>query len=262
MVKRAQDFILKLSGIYGAKTDSSKHRVYDRSSILLSERVWHLSICVVISSQRPLVRINQQARHHTVIDAKHTSTSLCPSLNPHFPALRFSIKVAMKKQDSSTRVKAAVIFSIAFSICVFDAFHLNGPLGTYLPSFFSQCAPSDFGNFPLAFKESSGYFRDIRELDWKMLKERVNITPPCKLDCGPEEPHKWYQNNWEPAFTCLHERRIGRWGDGGKWVCDPHRITLKKAADPCLVYSVGSNNDFSFEEAVPNDISMDCEIHT
>ena len=67
-------------------------------------------------------------------------------------------------------------------------------------------------------------------------------------------------NHWEPVFTCQHERRVGRWGDGGKWVCDPHRITKNKQS--CLVYSVGSENDFSFEEGVWLDVSPECEIHT
>lgn len=64
---------------------------------------------------------------------------------------------------------------------------------------------------------------------------------------------------YEPDFVCQHERRIGRLGDGGKWVCDPHRIAVQ---DECLVYSVGSHNDFSFEEAVIRDIGQHCEIHT
>jgi hypothetical protein len=71
-------------------------------------------------------------------------------------------------------------------------------------------------------------------------------------------PQAWFQNNWEPSFTCLHERRIGGNGDGPKWVCDPHRID----PDNCLVYSFGSNNEFSFEEAILRDISAKCEIHT
>jgi hypothetical protein len=48
-------------------------------------------------------------------------------------------------------------------------------------------------------------------------------------------------------------------GDGGKWICDPHR--LANASD-CLVYSVGSNGDFSFEKAVKAAIGQHCEIHT
>lgn len=117
-------------------------------------------------------------------------------------------------------------------------------------------------DFVRAYEESNGFFTDIRESDWNRLKERLRATPECALKCQPEAAEIWYQNNWEPGFTCQHERRIGRWGDGGKWVCDPHRITSKHGSQSCLVYSVGSNNDFSFEEAILKDISPDCEIHT
>jgi hypothetical protein len=68
----------------------------------------------------------------------------------------------------------------------------------------------------------------------------------------------FFLTNWEPNFHCSHARRIGEMGDGGKWVCDVFR--LKNRSD-CLIYSVGSDGDFSFElymkEALPN-----CEIHT
>lgn len=46
--------------------------------------------------------------------------------------------------------------------------------------------------------------------------------------------------------------------DGGKWVCDPYLISRKST---CLVYSVGSEGDASFEAAVLKEISPDCEIH-
>ena len=42
-------------------------------------------------------------------------------------------------------------------------------------------------------------------------------------------------------------------------MCDPFRISEKES---CLVYSIGSNNNFMFEEAVLEEISPDCEIHT
>ena len=59
--------------------------------------------------------------------------------------------------------------------------------------------------------------------------------------------------------------RIGTFplGDGPKWVCDPHRIAVSaNTTKGCLVYSIGSNNDFSFETAVHDHISEKCEIHT
>ena len=68
----------------------------------------------------------------------------------------------------------------------------------------------------------------------------------------------FFLSNWEPNFHCSHARRIGRMGDGGKWLCDLFR--LSKGQD-CLIYSAGSNGDFSFEidmkKAMPH-----CEIHT
>ena len=46
-------------------------------------------------------------------------------------------------------------------------------------------------------------------------------------------------------------------------MCNPHRITTKSdAGSGCLDYSIGSNNDFSFEEGIPHDILPDCEIYT
>eukprot|EP00438_Fugacium_kawagutii_P000012 Skav224856 [mRNA] locus=scaffold322:137844:138605:+ [translate_table: standard] len=74
---------------------------------------------------------------------------------------------------------------------------------------------------------------------------------------------RWWYHNFDPNFNCDFARRLGRYGDGGKWVCDPHRLTLKALFGPgCLVYSVGSNGDISFETAVHRSISPLCEIHT
>ncbi|CAL6326074.1 unnamed protein product [Bathycoccus prasinos] len=54
-----------------------------------------------------------------------------------------------------------------------------------------------------------------------------------------------------------HEDRIGNQGEGGKWMCNIDALRDKK---DCLIYSIGSNNDFSWEEGVkaraPN-----CVIH-
>lgn len=68
----------------------------------------------------------------------------------------------------------------------------------------------------------------------------------------------FFLSNWAPNFHCSHARRIGNMGDGGKWICDLFRL---KDHPHCLIYSVGSNGDFSFEihlkKAMPR-----CEIHT
>ena len=75
---------------------------------------------------------------------------------------------------------------------------------------------------------------------------------------GAAQPSSdWYQENAEPSYTCIHEERVGPKGEGGKWICNPARL---RHTSECLVYSVGSMNDFRFEEAIL-EISEDCEIH-
>mgnify|MGYP006092434823 FL=1 len=145
------------------------------------------------------------------------------------------------------------------------------------------------GHADAARAASGGFFDDVDDYVWAMFQQRhaeqmVKQTERYGGKGGfSERPGRvWYQNNWEPSFTCQHERRVGRMGDGGKWICDPHRIRRRveselaqrtkataaaaAAALPpprgCLVYSVGSDNDFSFEESVRSEISPACEVHT
>lgn len=127
------------------------------------------------------------------------------------------------------------------------------------------------GGCQLAMNESFGFFDDILDSSWEMQKQRDRETPHycnknmflCNPNGGESEPKGWYQNNWEPTFTCQHERRLGgdtplALGDGPKWICDPHRID----PDDCLIYSVGSCNNFQFEQGILRDISSKCEVHT
>lgn len=133
-------------------------------------------------------------------------------------------------------------------------------------------SPSLMSDFALAKRESLDFFDDIPSSHWKLLKQKVaDMSPnyntwylphPGKASEGDRRNKKdgfFYQNHYEPEFVCLHERRVGKLGDGGKWICDPHRI---KNQEDCLVYSVGSNNDFSFEQSVLDHIGHHCEIHT
>jgi hypothetical protein len=67
-----------------------------------------------------------------------------------------------------------------------------------------------------------------------------------------------------PMLTplCRNERaptRIGD-GDGGKYLCLSDVATDVTADVPCLVYSIGSRNEFSFETIIHS--QMKCEIHT
>ena len=52
--------------------------------------------------------------------------------------------------------------------------------------------------------------------------------------------------------------RLGKLGDGGKWVCDPHRINK----DLCLIHSVGCNGNYMFEAEIFKYVSEKCQVHT
>lgn len=56
-----------------------------------------------------------------------------------------------------------------------------------------------------------------------------------------------------PPGTTLH--RYGGSGDGGKWLC-----TFVASNTPCLIFSLGSRGDFSFEKAMLE--ATKCEVHT
>ena len=126
---------------------------------------------------------------------------------------------------------------------------------------------NDDDDFALAREESFGFFTDIPSAHWRLAQDIARAMPhhlPATYDKTAAfyyRPRGYYQNNWEPDFSaCTAQRMVGPIRDGHKWVCDPHRLRQQQQQPPCLVYSLGSNGDFSFERAllelVPN-----CEVH-
>jgi FkbM family methyltransferase len=100
-------------------------------------------------------------------------------------------------------------------------------------------------------------------LDTKLIEQRDKSWVEF-LKAGKEKNYKekrgesetfdlwWY---FPPVITCPDRTRIGRITDGGKWVCN-----MKKMRKNCVVYSLGSAGDFSFEEAVHQ--RAGCIAHT
>jgi len=52
---------------------------------------------------------------------------------------------------------------------------------------------------------------------------------------------------FEPTADCTAKNRIGRRGDGGKWLCNPDTIVKRRKPNPCVVYSFGLYTDVGFE---------------
>ncbi|GMT07650.1 hypothetical protein PENTCL1PPCAC_29824, partial [Pristionchus entomophagus] len=60
-----------------------------------------------------------------------------------------------------------------------------------------------------------------------------------------------------PEVACLGRVRVGSTGDGGKWMCSPWR-----APEDCVVYSLGSFDDISFESDINELTNRRCSIVT
>lgn len=72
-----------------------------------------------------------------------------------------------------------------------------------------------------------------------------------------QSPLSYFAQNWSPnRGACPFIRRFGRGGDGGKIACN-----IAPPKTNCLIVSVGSNNEFSFESAVHQQFPR-CSIHT
>ena len=96
--------------------------------------------------------------------------------------------------------------------------------------------------------------RGCPQIAWHRLHEKVGDYRHGSSSV--ENGASWFQRNWEPSIACADERRLGTWGDGGKWICDP---ACMLAAGRCVVYSVGGNNEWSFEVSM---VKRGCEVHT
>lgn len=78
-------------------------------------------------------------------------------------------------------------------------------------------------------------------------------------DLRSEQRH-YFQSKWHPAADadgqCHIMQRYGAAGDGGKLICKDDI----QESNSCLVVSVGSNGDFSFETSIHKDFPH-CTIH-
>mmetsp|Transcript_27000 Transcript_27000/g.78603 ORF Transcript_27000/g.78603 Transcript_27000/m.78603 type:complete len:331 (-) Transcript_27000:299-1291(-) len=71
------------------------------------------------------------------------------------------------------------------------------------------------------------------------------------------------RNIWdlfEGVWRCSIEQRIGKIGDGGKWVCNPQDLAWNALQRQCIVYSFGSAGEVSFEQEVID--KYQCDVHT
>jgi hypothetical protein len=128
----------------------------------------------------------------------------------------------------------------------------------------------------LAFQQSLGFFDDIDDQEWIDLfqgpaRDADHYTNPLNPNAGSEQAAFWNFFNQEPVMSCPHLKKVGGLGDGPKWTCDPERLTRvaqrrhkvnpSSTESKCLVYSIGSNGDYRFENGLYKQLGPLCEIH-
>jgi hypothetical protein len=134
-----------------------------------------------------------------------------------------------------------LLFSIFFLLFLSNNIHR-----TYI-EYNSECY--------LSLLESDNFFCETNE-DWQRRKELFQLQH--NRNQFRDSPNLFFQDNYEPTFSCRFEQRLGVNGDGGKWICDVYRLKQSKS---CLIYSLGSNGEFSFENETKRYLP-NCEIHT
>ena len=73
-----------------------------------------------------------------------------------------------------------------------------------------------------------------------------------------DSPHHMHLWDWfPPLFNCFLKARLGRFGDGGKVVCNIHELSARGSA--CTMLSFGVRDDISFEIDVA--ARTRCTIH-
>mmetsp|Transcript_6186 Transcript_6186/g.16490 ORF Transcript_6186/g.16490 Transcript_6186/m.16490 type:complete len:339 (-) Transcript_6186:24-1040(-) len=121
-----------------------------------------------------------------------------------------------------------------------------------------------------SLQESDGFYCEHDSV-WEARIDVLRRRAPRQ--CGDEQfccnpallnarIRSWYPQCFEPEWPCLIER-LGRIGDGGKYVCNVEQMrqNARDSNRPCLIYSLGSNGDYSFEQAVHARMP-ECEIFT
>jgi len=172
------------------------------------------------------------------------------------------LSVRTKTRELSSTSKALVTFCLMIIIVTLSYFIINDKKSistihfrvSSLTSSSSQIEPTQCH---LSLNESDGWFCEF-DSDWKRRKLLHHIQD--KRNRVSDARAVFFQNNWEPTIQCEFERRLGNTGDGGKWVCDIYRFEQMNNTN-LLIYSFGSNGDFSFERAIKEQLST-AEIHT
>ena len=127
--------------------------------------------------------------------------------------------------------------------------------GTYIDGVFSQTE--------YIYQETRQSLSRAYEEEKTIAFKRASLSVPENKDGVQWRPEPWDETRgmylWDwflDSYTCHSRQRIGRVGDGGKWVCG---LATMKDLDRCIVYSYGIRDDVSFELDLI--ARTGCEVH-
>lgn len=191
----------------------------------------------------------------------------------------------------SFRVLASLLLTSLIALCI----HLNSPTKCYDSHLAFKTNDS---SLQLAYEHSYGFFHNIPNAEWEQhFVQRVSQSehyryPQDHDRYASNQSASWIFSNWDPFFTCPHVQKIGGLGGGSKWICDVDRlqkvIERRKIYDKfwsppksffntsrvkvqtdhmqlhqphCLIYSIGSNGNYVWEDSLFDVLGLDCEFH-
>lgn len=133
----------------------------------------------------------------------------------------------------------------------------TAPPTTPTPALSRDITSSDSGALAQSFENDNEvlYQNLVAKRNLFLAKE----APPSVMEAAPWDGRRavfpW--DLYTPAYNCPGVERVGRLGDGGKWVCNFKQIT---ALDSCVVYSFGVFNEVTFEMELRK--RTKCEVFT
>lgn len=108
----------------------------------------------------------------------------------------------------------------------------------------------------VAAQRLADHVEQLGKLHW--IRSKIDRDNPDK-SVDPNLPGKYGNVMWswdvaKPTMQCSTLSRIGKFGDGGKWMCD-----LQWLPEPCVVYAYGVWGDVSWDEDLR--AKTGCEMH-
>ena len=132
----------------------------------------------------------------------------------------------------------------------------GGGTGSHLAASAAAAAPASIS--ASSFTDERLWNR-VRYQQWAATMHRLQTSEGAQLRQQLHDQPLSVYHLFQPTFSCdlNHMLKLGA-GDGGKWACIDPQLTKQQ---DCTVVSIGSNNQFEFEEAVHSKLPH-CRILT